>query len=92
MMNLVKDNDRFARLLEALESGWEIEEPVLVGENATCRKCSWNKLFLTSPLAESVLHLNKFLSWSRRSFASPTLSAIPRHEKDATATPKMAER
>lgn len=30
MMNLVKDNDRFARLLEALESGWEIEEPVLV--------------------------------------------------------------
>ena len=25
-----RDDDRFVRLLEALESGWEIEEPVLI--------------------------------------------------------------
>jgi len=31
MMNLIKDSDRFNRLMEALESGWEIEEPVLTG-------------------------------------------------------------
>lgn len=30
MMNLIKDTDRFHRLMEALESGWEIEEPVLI--------------------------------------------------------------
>jgi hypothetical protein len=30
MMKLVKENDRFTRLLEALEAGWEIEEPVLI--------------------------------------------------------------
>jgi hypothetical protein len=31
-----KDDDRFMRLLEALESGWEIEEPVLI-------RATWNR-------------------------------------------------
>ena len=36
MMKLVKENDRFTRLLEALDSGWEIEEPVLI-------RATWNR-------------------------------------------------
>ena len=36
MMKLVKENDRFIRLLEALDSGWEIEEPVLI-------RATWNR-------------------------------------------------
>ena len=32
-----KDDDRFIRLLEALESGWEIEEPVLI-------RATWNQV------------------------------------------------
>lgn len=30
-MGIAKDSQRFAYLLETLESGWEIEEPVLLG-------------------------------------------------------------
>ncbi len=30
-----RDDDRFIRLLEALEAGWEIEEPVLI-------RATWN--------------------------------------------------
>jgi hypothetical protein len=30
MMEIIKDSDRFARLMEALNSGWEIDEPVLI--------------------------------------------------------------
>jgi hypothetical protein len=30
-MEIVKENNRFTQLLKALESGWEIEEPVLLG-------------------------------------------------------------
>ena len=37
MMKLVPENDRFTRLLEALESGWEIEEPVLI-------RATWNRV------------------------------------------------
>jgi len=37
MMKLVKENDRFTRLLDALESGWEIEEPVLI-------RATWNRI------------------------------------------------
>jgi hypothetical protein len=29
-MNIVKENDRFSQLMKALETGWEIEEPVLI--------------------------------------------------------------
>ena len=29
-MKFIKDNNRFARLMTAIESGWEIEEPVLI--------------------------------------------------------------
>jgi|DewCreStandDraft_4_1066084.scaffolds.fasta_scaffold142063_3 hypothetical protein len=35
-MMLRRDDDRFIRLLEALESGWEIEEPVLI-------RATWNR-------------------------------------------------
>lgn len=35
-MIFCKDDDRFIRLLEALESGWEIEEPVLI-------RATWNR-------------------------------------------------
>ena len=31
LMEIVKENNRFAQLLKALESDWEIEEPVLLG-------------------------------------------------------------
>jgi hypothetical protein len=37
MMKLVKENDRFTRLLDALKSGWEIEEPVLI-------RATWNRV------------------------------------------------
>jgi hypothetical protein len=30
-MNTIKENDRFTQLIKALETGWEIEEPVLLG-------------------------------------------------------------
>jgi hypothetical protein len=30
-MGIVKDNKRFIKLIETLEAGWEIEEPVLLG-------------------------------------------------------------
>ncbi len=30
-MEQVKENNRFTQLLKALEAGWEIEEPVLLG-------------------------------------------------------------
>ena len=30
-MTLLKDKGRFTQLVEALQSGWEIEEPVLLG-------------------------------------------------------------
>ena len=30
-MEKVKENNRFMHLLKALETGWEIEEPVLLG-------------------------------------------------------------
>ena len=31
----IKERNRFARLIEALEAGWEIEEPVLI-------RATWN--------------------------------------------------
>jgi len=31
-MQVVQDRDRFEDLLEALEKGWKIDEPVLVGK------------------------------------------------------------
>ena len=37
MMKLVSENDRFVRLLDALEAGWEIEEPVLI-------RATWNRI------------------------------------------------
>ena len=30
-MEMVKENNRFVQLVKALEAGWEIEEPVLLG-------------------------------------------------------------
>ena len=30
-MEMVKENNRFVQLVKALETGWEIEEPVLLG-------------------------------------------------------------
>ena len=30
-MEMVRENKRFGQLIKALESGWEIEEPVLLG-------------------------------------------------------------
>jgi len=30
-MDVVKDKQRFTQLIKALESGWEIEEPVMLG-------------------------------------------------------------
>ena len=35
-MIAVKENNRFSRLLTALETGWEIEEPVLI-------RATWNR-------------------------------------------------
>jgi hypothetical protein len=35
-MNFITDNSRFTRLTTAIESGWEIEEPVLI-------RSTWNK-------------------------------------------------
>ncbi len=30
-MDIIRKNDRFTQLLRTLESGWEIDEPVLLG-------------------------------------------------------------
>ena len=30
-MEVIKENSRFTQLIKALETGWEIEEPVLLG-------------------------------------------------------------
>jgi len=30
-MEMIKENNRFVQLVKALEMGWEIEEPVLLG-------------------------------------------------------------
>jgi hypothetical protein len=30
-MEMIKENDRFVQLVEALERGWEIQEPVMLG-------------------------------------------------------------
>ena len=30
-MEMIKENNRFAQLVEALERGWEIQEPVMLG-------------------------------------------------------------
>lgn len=39
-MEIIKNNNRFNQLLRAIESGWEIEEPVLLG--AMWRRTSEN--------------------------------------------------
>lgn len=44
-MEVVKENNRFTQLVKALERGWEIEEPVLLG-----------KLWRTIPETDGAYH------------------------------------